>query len=245
MPPPFEIVERPSPNHGERKPVAGRVGVRWIVLHYTGMKTRDEALARLCDPATQVSAHYLIDDDGVIFRMVPEDRRAWHAGVSYWQGARDLNSASIGVELANPGHDFGYRAFPRAQIEALTRLLKDIMARHGLNAEAVIGHSDIAPGRKIDPGELFPWQDLASAGLGRWPRLAGTKHLIPTDQAYRLLSAIGYATPLSDEAGCDILGAPGDCIAAFQRHHRPRKIDGVLDSETSALIQAFAASDLA
>lgn len=243
--PPFNIIERPSPNHGERKAVAGSTGVRLIVLHYTGMKSAADALARLTDSISHVSAHYVVDDEGAVYRLVAEERRAWHAGVSYWQGVRDINSASIGIEITNPGHDYGYRAFPPAQIEAVKILVRDIMARHALTPSAVIGHSDIAPGRKIDPGELFPWENMAQSGLGIWPKLEGTKRLMTSDEAHTLLSAIGYATPLSADLGADILPAPTDSVAAFQRHYRPRKVDGVLDSETLALIQARAPSDLA
>lgn len=241
----LNIIETPSPNHGERKTVSGVVGVSMVVLHYTGMKSAAEALARLTDPAAQVSAHYLVDDEGLIYRMVPEDRRAWHAGVSYWQGVRDINSVSVGIEITNPGHDYDYRAFTQKQIDAVIALTRDIQARHQIGAASVIGHSDIAPGRKIDPGELFPWQDLAREGLGVWPTLSGTKHLISSDEAMKLLSGLGYATPLSPELGADLLETPTDCIAAFQRHYRPRKIDGLLDSETLALIQTLAPSDLA
>ncbi|MBL8643261.1 MAG: N-acetylmuramoyl-L-alanine amidase [Rhodospirillaceae bacterium] len=241
MPDPLPaITQRPSPNFGPRKTVAGLPSIAFVVLHYTGMKTPENALARLADPTAQVSAHYVIDDEGRIYRMVAEEHRAWHAGVSYWKGVRDLNSVSIGIEITNPGHDYGYRDFPGAQMASVTALCRDILARHRLPAAAVIGHSDIAPGRKIDPGELFPWQSLAAQKVGFWPSLSGTKHLISTDDAMKLLSAIGYATPLSVERGADILAAPADCIAAFQRHYRPRKIDGLLDSETSALIQTLA-----
>jgi len=235
--PALSVTARPSPNHGER-----RLGVRFVVLHYTGMATAEAALARLCDPAAAVSAHYLIDEAGACVALVPEDRRAWHAGVAYWRGVRDVNSASIGVELVNPGHDFGYRAFPAAQIDALKTLLRGIVARYGLTPGDVIGHSDVAPGRKLDPGELFPWAELARDGFGVWPELRGTKGLLAREAALRLLSSIGYAVPLAPELGADILSAPADCIAAFQRHYRPARIDGVLDLETQALIQARAAA---
>jgi N-acetylmuramoyl-L-alanine amidase len=243
--PPLKIIACPSPNHGERKPVNGAARVGLVVLHYTGMTTPAQALDRLSDPKAEVSAHYVVDDSGAIYRLVAEDRRAWHAGVSYWRGQRDINSISIGIEITNPGHDYGYRAFPPTQIEAVRGLVADIISRHGLQAADVVGHSDIAPGRKIDPGELFPWEQLAREGIGRWPTLSGTKHLITTDQAMRLLSQIGYATALSHDLGSDLLANPSDVIAAFQRHYRPRKIDGVLDTETSALIQALVDTDLA
>lgn len=240
MPFSAQFIERPSPNHGERK-----LAISLIVLHYTGMMTSAQALQRLCDPAAQVSAHYLVDENGDIHRLVDESRRAWHAGVSYWRGVRDINSASVGIEIANPGHDYGYRAFPDAQIDAVASLTADIMARHSLRPADVVGHSDIAPGRKIDPGELFPWCELAQRGIGVWPTLSGTKHLITADDAMKLLSAIGYAVPLSQELGADILATPADVVSAFQRHYRPGRIDGVLDAKTLALIQTRAGAHLA
>src|ERR1700733_422901 len=153
----------PSPNFDARDP---SVPLQTIVLHYTGLKTGEEASARLCDPASKVSAHYVIEEDGRIFQLVDEKNRAWHAGKSFWRGITDLNSTSIGIELVNPGHQFGYRAFPAAQIAALKPLLRDIMWRHKMPPSALLAHADIAPVRKEDPGELFPWQDLAKEGLG-------------------------------------------------------------------------------
>jgi N-acetylmuramoyl-L-alanine amidase len=241
-PQPLKYIECPSPNFGERKAIPGLPAVAYVVLHYTGMQRAEDALARLADPAAQVSAHYLVDDDGLIYRMVAEECRAWHAGISYWKGVRDLNSVSIGIEITNPGHDYGYREFPAKQIASVDALVKDILSRQSLHATAVIGHSDIAPGRKIDPGELFPWQHLAQNNIGIWPTLTGIKHLITADDAMQLLSGIGYATPLSSEHGADLLSTPTDCVAAFQRHYRPRKIDGILDGETLALIQTLAAA---
>ena len=163
------MIDLPSPNHGERP--AG-VAVDLVVLHYTGMETAGAALARLCDPAARVSAHYLIDEDGQVFRLVGEERRAWHAGVSCWAGEADVNDRSIGVELANPGHEFGYSPFPEPQLGALEFLLGDILQRRRIHPKRVVGHSDVAPLRKRDPGELFPWRRLAAKGLAYWP--AGT-----------------------------------------------------------------------
>jgi N-acetylmuramoyl-L-alanine amidase len=238
----IKLVERPSPNFNPRP--ANGSGVRFVVIHYTGMKSADDALNRLCDPAAKVSAHYLIDDDGTVFRMVPEDERAWHAGVSYWRGERDLNGASIGIELTNPGHDWGYRPFPDAQIEALTTLLGDIRARHRIAPDGLLAHSDIAPSRKIDPGELFPWQDLAKEGFGLWPEetaaLPGHPDLTG---AFRRLSDIGYAVPTTIEEGGDILNpnsAATDVIRAFQRRYMPNQLDGRLDTPTAARIAALA-----
>jgi N-acetylmuramoyl-L-alanine amidase len=161
------VIDHPSPNFNERDPAAP---LRYVVLHYTGMPTRDSALRRLCDNQAKVSAHYLIDEAGQVFHLVDESRRAWHAGKSFWCGTTDMNSASIGIELVNPGHEFGYKPFPAAQIAALKTLLGEIVARHGLDpAHFLLGHSDIAPDRKKDPGEFFPWQELAKAGFGIWP----------------------------------------------------------------------------
>ncbi len=212
--------------------------MRHLVFHYTGMETGPAALARLCDAAAEVSAHYLIEEDGRIFALVDEDRRAWHAGRAFWRGTRDINSTSIGIELVNPGHTFGYRAFPQAQVDALIALSREILARHPIAAHDVVGHSDIAPGRKQDPGELFPWAVLAKARIGFWPMAGGGT----VESPWRALSAIGYAVP--DDAGGDMLdpltGAK-DVITAFQQRFRPARADGLLDSETESLIAAVAA----
>ncbi|MEX2202220.1 MAG: N-acetylmuramoyl-L-alanine amidase, partial [Dongiaceae bacterium] len=154
----------PSPNHDARR---GPVDI--LLLHYTGMVAAEAALKRLCDPVARVSAHYLIDEDGTLWQLVGEDRRAWHAGVSFWAGESDINARSIGIELQNPGHEFGYRAFPEPQMKTLIELAQGILQRHPIPASRVIGHSDVAPTRKEDPGELFDWQRLAAAGIGLWP----------------------------------------------------------------------------
>lgn len=230
-----------SPNYGPRKAVDGLVGVRHLLIHYTGMKTFDEALTRLCDADSGVSAHYMIDEDGKTLALVDESHRAWHAGVGFWGGIRDLNSTSIGIELVNPGHEYGYRAFPAAQIEALKDLAQDIVHRHPIAPTGVLGHSDIAPSRKQDPGELFPWADLAQSHIGLWPTETGVSSL-PPGEVWNALSAIGYAVP--NGPGADILdpaSAAADVISAFQRRFRSAKVDGVLDPETSAGIAAVAA----
>lgn len=168
----MSIVETPSPNFNERQ-----LPVSMIVLHYTGMQSAEAALARLTDPTAEVSAHYLIDEDGTIHRLVAEDKRAWHAGQSHWRGITDVNSASIGIELVNPGHEFGYRDFAPAQIEALIPLLAEIKDRYEITRGNVVGHSDIAPTRKHDPGELFPgpsWRACASPCRAR-PRISWTR----------------------------------------------------------------------
>jgi N-acetylmuramoyl-L-alanine amidase len=219
---------RPSPNHGPR-PLPGRIDL--LILHYTGMKTTAEALDRLCDPAAEVSAHYLIAEDGAIWQLIDEDRRAWHAGRGCWAGATNINDRSIGIELANPGHEFGYRPFPEAQLAALERLAQAIMARHPIAPERVLGHSDVAPERKQDPGELLPWERLAGAGIGLWPDFAASSAAdiaIDIRAAQHDLARIGY-----DARPSGILdGATRAVIAAFQRHWRPRNCDGALDAET-------------
>src|SRR5262249_30688388 len=146
------------------------VCIDMLVLHYTGMATREDALARLTDPAAEVSAHYVIDEDGAAYQLVDEASRAWHAGVSFWRGEGDVNGRSIGIELVNPGHEFGYRDFPKPQMESLTVLARDILARHSIPPINVVGHSDVAPTRKMDPGEKFDWRGLAQVGVGVWPR---------------------------------------------------------------------------
>jgi N-acetylmuramoyl-L-alanine amidase len=211
------IVDHPSPNHGPR---TGDVEVDMLVLHYTGMTSGAEALARLCDPAAQVSAHYLIDEDGTTRRLVNEDRRAWHAGVSFWRGHRDINSRSIGIELVNPGHEYGYRDFPEAQMAALLELATGILTRHPIPARNVVGHSDIAPDRKTDPGERFDWRRLADAGIGLWPEETNASRVDIPD----MLAHYGY-DPQSERA-----------LTAFQRHFRPDRIDGVADTECARRI---------
>ncbi|MGH7186513.1 MAG: N-acetylmuramoyl-L-alanine amidase, partial [Pseudomonadota bacterium] len=218
-------VKRPSPNHDDRRPGAA---IDMLVLHYTGMRSADAAVDRLCDPAARVSAHYCIDEEGRVFELVAEARRAWHAGVGYWAGERDINNRSIGIELVNPGHEFGYRPFPESQMLALERLALGILARHPIPARRVLGHSDVAPARKIDPGELFDWQRLARSGIGLWPNTAGfpavesaaTSNAIATVQSQ--LAAFGYeiaVTGMLDQATA--LG-----LSAFQRHFRPGLVNG-------------------
>jgi N-acetylmuramoyl-L-alanine amidase len=212
-------VERPSRNHDDRNGAT----IDMLVLHYTGMKTAEGALEKLCDAAAKVSAHYTVDEDGTVYAHVTEDRRAWHAGRSYWAGVTDINACSIGIELVNPGHEFGYRAFPAAQIETLTALCRDILSRRSIPAARVLGHSDVAPARKEDPGELFPWQQLAKAGIGLWPEP------IPGDLGPEGLVRYGYDP-----------NAPRDkTITAFQRHFRPAKLDGQWDGECAGLLASL------
>ena len=217
------ITSAPSPNHDERN---GQP-VDILLLHYTGMKSGAEALVRLRDPAAKVSAHYLIEEDGRTFQLVPEARRAWHAGRSYWAGARDINARSIGIELVNPGHEFGYRPFPEAQMQKLIALCCSILARHDIPAARVIGHSDVAPDRKQDPGELFDWQRLAAAGIGLWPGAADPTGAAATDEesAKSQLARFGYG----------VNDFPFDTVVtAFQRHFRPASVTGQFDADCAA-----------
>lgn len=219
----MNIIERASPNVNDRP--AGTT-IDMVILHYTGMKTGTAALGRLCDPDAKVSAHYLIDEDGTTYRMVAEERRAWHAGFSHWSGAININDRSIGIEIVNPGHEFGYRAFPEAQMEAVEELLAQIVARHRISPARVVGHSDIAPTRKQDPGELFDWKRLADKGLSIWPAEPGDT--IEMADARRYLSDIGYdpEAPLAD------------VVTAFQRRFIPAGVSGALDQSTCAMIAA-------
>ncbi len=220
----MKLVNRPSPNCDTR----GGVITDMLVLHYTGMPSGEAALARLCDPSAKVSAHYTIGEDGTVYAMVPEEMRAWHAGVSYWAGARDINARSIGIELVNPGHEFGYRVFPDAQITALMELAAVILARHAIPSWRVLGHSDVAPARKDDPGELLPWARLAAKGIGLWPSPAadpGEAHVA------ELLARYGY----------DPEAALEKTVTAFQRHFRPTRVDGMADAETRALLAGLIA----
>jgi N-acetylmuramoyl-L-alanine amidase len=236
----LSVSDQASPNFSDRRAVDGQIGVRHLVLHYTGMVSAAAALARLCDPTAQVSAHYLLDEDGAVTRLVSEDKRAWHAGKSFWRGVRDINSTSVGIEIVNPGH--GYRPFPEAQIAALIELAGDIIGRQGIAPDNVVGHSDIAPGRKIDPGELFPWRRLAEAGIGLWPEGDPPLPGVPDfTVAFRRLSEIGYPVPVNELLGADVLAptsAATDVIAAFQRRFRPARVDGILDRETAAVLSA-------
>ena len=231
-------IDAPSPNFEPRKTVPDM-----IVLHYTGMPTGEAALARLCDPASKVSSHYLVEEDGRVFRLVPEERRAWHAGVSSWKGETDINGRSIGIEIVNPGHEFGYRAFPEAQVTAVIELLTDIRTRWAVEDGFIIGHSDVAPDRKDDPGELFPWKQLAEAGHGLWAEP-------PAAPGLPLGEGEEGAGVFALQAGFTRLGY--DCapsgrfdahttavVTAFQRHWRPDKVDGVADGETRARLIAL------
>ncbi len=236
------VKEASSPNHGLR-PAPGKVGL--VILHYTGMRDRDSALERLKDPESGVSAHWLIDEAGEIFRLVPEEMRAWHAGEGSWRLCEDINSVSVGIEMMNPGHEFGLREFPGAQIDALEGLLADVLQRHGLGPEDVVGHSDVAPLRKRDPGELFPWKRLAERGLAVWPEdlnssVAGT--LIPGSRGRSVrvlqerLQKIGYGITVDGIYGPMTRAV----VFAFQRRFRPAQIDGTADSGVRVLVDKVA-----
>jgi N-acetylmuramoyl-L-alanine amidase len=231
----------PSPNHGER---AEGTAVDMVVLHYTGMPSAEAALQRLCDPRSEVSAHYVVNEDGGILQCVPEARRAWHAGKSSWKGGTDINSRSIGVEIVNPGHEHGYRPFPEAQIAAVIALVGDICARHGIQPWMVLGHSDIAPARKEDPGELFPWDRLAEAGLGLYvtPFPLRTGLLMqegdsgqPVEALQTMLALYGYELDITGNFDLKT----HQVVAAFQRHFRPEKVDGVADQSTVETLHAL------
>jgi N-acetylmuramoyl-L-alanine amidase len=215
---------RPSPNANDRA-----LPVSMLVLHYTGMETGKAAIDRLANPASKVSAHYVVEEDGSVIEMVDEARRAWHAGVSYWRGVTDVNSASVGIEIVNGGHDFGLPDYPDAQIRAVADLSRAIISRHGIEPWNIVGHSDIAPGRKIDPGEKFPWERLACEGVGLW---AEARADVTPDAggAARNLHAIGY----DPDVALPVL------LAEFQRRFRPTRITSELDSETMGLIAALA-----
>ncbi len=236
------MIERLSPNIDSRNGVP----IDLVVLHYTGMQDGETALARLTDPApvagaypgpwqaddidpatplARVSAHYVVDEAGTIYRVAPEEMRAWHAGVSSWEGEENINARAIGIEIVNGGHDFGLPPYPPAQIQAVIPLLKDILARHKLTPDRVVAHSDIAPERKLDPGEHFPWKALADAGVSIWPA--------PGDHKVRdvdvMLARFGY----------DLRTPRAARLAAFQRRFRPARIDGEADAETMALLAAL------
>ncbi len=235
---------RASPNFGPR-----RDGLRpeIIILHYTGMTTGPAAEDWLCNPASEVSSHYLVHEDGRVVQMVRERDRAWHAGKSCWHGVTDINSQSIGIEIVNPGHQLGYRPFPRRQIRSVIALCRGIAGRHAIRPEMILGHSDVAPGRKVDPGEKFPWGELARSDVGHF--VAPARHrrgstLRPGDHGERvqrlqeMLASYGYGIEASghyDEATATV-------VAAFQRHFRPKAVDGVADRATRETLKRLLAA---
>ena len=234
----------PSPNHGERVGVAA---TDMLVLHFTGMESIDEAVEWLRSPERGVSAHYVVYENGVIAQLVPEARRAWHAGRSFWAGATDLNSHSIGIEIANPGHDFGYPAFPAIQIEAVTALAKDIVTRRRIAPDRVLAHSDIAPERKDDPGEKFPWEILHRAGIGHLvdevPLNDGRYFMRgeygqPVEALQAMLAFYGYNVPVTGNF-CEQTEI---VVRAFQRHFRRTRVDGIADVSTLTTLYQLARS---
>ncbi|MEK1895685.1 MAG: N-acetylmuramoyl-L-alanine amidase [Rhizobium sp.] len=235
---------RPSPNHGER---AGGRRPDMILLHYTGMPTADGALEWLCRNESQVSSHYFVSEGGEVLQLVPEERRAWHAGKSYWQGETDINSLSIGIEIANAGHPGGLPEYPQEQIQALVELCRDCGQRWSIAPERVLGHSDVAPIRKVDPGEKFPWKDLHRAGVGHWVEpapIAGGRFFQrgdrgqPVEALQSMLQLYGYATEITGEFSDKTAGD----VEAFQRHFRPARIDGIADFSTIDTLHRLLAS---
>jgi N-acetylmuramoyl-L-alanine amidase len=234
------IRERLSPNQDDRPP---GMPIDMLVLHYTGMQSAQAAIDRLCEPAAQVSTHYLVDEDGTVLRLVPEERRAFHAGASYWRGATELNQRSIGIEIVNPGHEWGYRPFPVLQLAAVWDLCLDILARHPIPARNVVAHSDIAPDRKQDPGELFDWDGLARNGVGLWPDGVpdlGTGRVLRDAASLRdirqALRTIGFQ--VAPDGPFD--PALATVLRAFQRHWRPEAITGEADAGSCARLLALA-----
>jgi N-acetylmuramoyl-L-alanine amidase len=226
------FIDAPSPNFGPRKD--GKK-IKYIILHYTGTETAFEALRLLQggDPGHEVSAHYFVDMDGAITRLVDEEMRAWHAGKSSWEGEDDINSCSIGIEIQNPGHDFGYVPFPDEQVKAAAELCKDIMARHGILPCHVLAHSDIAPERKKDPGELFPWEELARQGIGAWPDV-NDEDMEDASDIKNILTKYGYDQNLDEKI----------LVTAFQRHFQPDKFltpdsSGTADDDTAKRAHAL------
>jgi N-acetylmuramoyl-L-alanine amidase len=220
----MDFIERPSPKFDERA-----LPVSMIVLHYTGMPDAEGALDRLTSPEAQVSAHYLIDEDGNVYRLVDEVKRAWHAGKSRWRGIADVNSASVGIEIVNPGHEFGYRPFPDAQIASVMRLVAEIKDRHEITRGNIVGHSDVAPARKRDPGELFPWHELARRRLALPRPSANLMDPHWTEGGFLMaLERFGYDTR-----------EPMAAIMAFQRRFRPEMIDGEVDAECRMILLAL------
>lgn len=235
---------RASPNHGERRDGAR---VDSIILHYTGMESGDAAAAWLCDPQSHVSSHYLVHEDGCVVQMVPESARAWHAGLSIWAGATDMNSRSVGIEIVNPGHQLGYPDFPRPQVEGVIELCRGIVARHAIRPERVLAHSDIAPGRKIDPGEKFPWAALAGAGVGHWvsPEPVGADTAPCENDSVDAVKSL-QSRLFSYGYGIDVTGRYDErtriVVEAFQRHFRPGRVDGAADRSTIETLQKLLAA---
>jgi N-acetylmuramoyl-L-alanine amidase len=229
-----------EPRHGGMKP-------DMIVLHYTGMESASAACAWLRDPKSGVSCHYLVDEEGVVVQMVDEEMRAWHAGLSSWRGASDINTRSIGIEIQNPGHSQGYPDFPDAQMAGVIMLCHDILGRHEIPSRNIVAHSDVAPGRKVDPGEKFSWDRLHQKGIGHWVEPAA---IIPgpalqlggggeaVEEVQTLLSRYGYGIAASGEYDA----AMQTVVSAFQRHFRTARIDGIADASTIETLKRLVAA---
>lgn len=224
----------PAANHDERRDGAEP---DILLLHYTGMASTGKAVEKLAAEGSGVSCHYIVLEDGATLQLVPEALRAWHAGVSSWEGETDVNSRSIGIEIANVGHDYGYPDFPDAQIRSVVALARDICARRGIQPERVLAHSDVAPQRKSDPGEKFPWDRLAAEGVGHWiePTPPGDAAGLgpgeqgePVEQLQTLLSLYGYSVEIDGRYDAATTAA----VTAFQRHFRPARVDGIADFST-------------
>ena len=218
------MIDAPSPNQDDRPTPT----IDILLLHYTGMQTAQAAIDRLRDPAARVSSHYVVDEDGTTWHLVPEQRRAYHAGISCWRGHHALNDRSIGIEIVNPGHEWGYRPFPAPQMDAVRTLCLGILSRHPIPPRNVVGHSDVAPDRKQDPGELFDWRGLAQAGIGLWPEAPA--HPVASHAVESTLAQIGYPIP-------DLRTT----LNAFQRRWRPNRIDGEADPGTRERLAAVSA----
>ncbi len=240
--------EWPTPNQDERPGDAPEIDI--LVLHYTGMVSAKAALERMRDPIFKVSSHWCIDEDGTIYRLVPEEMRAWHAGISYWRRRYLVNNTSVGIELVNPGHEFGYHPFPPAQMDALISLASDIVTRYGILAANVVGHSDIAPLRKQDPGELFDWARLAKNGIGIWPQAASEPEPKPetldlgasgreVQQLQENLFEFGYGLSSDGHYGKESQAI----VRAFQRHFRQARVDGIADGSTLAILDNLLKQD--
>ena len=240
----FKQIDSPNcdmrPNH---------VVIDTIVMHYTGMRTGEEALARLCDPLAKVSAHYMVETDGTLYRLVAEQKQAWHAGISCWNGKAAVNENSIGIEIVNPGHEFGYRAFPAVQMDAVRALCQDILTRYSIKPQNIVGHSDIAPSRKSDPGELFDWAFLAAHGIGHWvdmPKIKYANKLVasPGDESVtvatfqRMLLDYGYHIRVDGYYGFKTEAI----IRAFKRHFIQNEVNALWDNRAQAVLAALLAS---
>jgi len=235
-----KVEKKPSLNFDDRA-----LPISMLVLHYTGMESGDAALERMRDPNAKVSAHYMIEEDGGIFQLVDDEKRAWHAGVSFWNGESDINSSSIGVEIVNSGHEYGLPEFPDNQIEAVMSLSSELIEKHDILNTNVVGHSDIAPGRKQDPGEKFPWKKLAQNGIGYWPEGIGDDMRVLFDDGardrgvsviQRGLAYIGYSIEVNGELDQNTRVV----LVALQRRYRPNKIDGLIDVQTLEIITKLA-----